>query len=191
MNKELRRQRTMQEFILASKQIIESDGIDHVSARKVGEISGYSYATIYNYFKDINTLLTYVSLDYLNDSYNYTVMGSEQIHNLTNRLTHIAVRYITYMIDNPSIFKLIFINDYGDMVYNIQNELAPKVATKIKETLSLMDQSLFRLSNDVVYQLLASSIHSKILFYITKRTNDTKEQLFNQIKKEIKEVTNQ
>ncbi len=191
MNKEFRRERTKREFILASKQIIESSGIDQVSARKVGEISGYSYATIYNYFKDINTLLTYVSIDYLNDSYNYTITGAETISDLTNKLIHYAKRYITYMIKNPSIFKLIFINDYGASIDDVKSELAPKVAIKLRETLNQMDQSRFRLSYDVTFQLIASSIHSKILFYITKRGTDTKDELFKQIEREIKEVTNQ
>jgi AcrR family transcriptional regulator len=37
-------------FILAAKEIISIEGVNHVSVRKVPKKAGYSYATIYNYF---------------------------------------------------------------------------------------------------------------------------------------------
>lgn len=191
IDKSMRKERTKKEFIAASKEIIESQGIDQLSVRKVGDLSGYSYATIYNYFKDLNTLLTHVSLDYLNDSYTYTMQGGEDIKNPLKRLIHYTKRYMTYMMDHPSIFKLIFISDLDQPYAVMQEDLVPKVAIKLHETLQECNTRKFLLSFDVIFQLIASSIHSKILFYITKRSNETKEMIFNQIEKEIKEVTNQ
>ena len=191
MSKETRRERTKREFITASKQIIESDGISNVSARRVGELSGYSYATIYNYFKDINTLLTYVSLDYLQEAYKYTVIDDERIKDPIDKFIHYTKRYITYMTDNPSIFHLIFVNDLGESIPDMEDEIKPTISQKLKETLLELNTNRFKLSFDVTYELIASSIHAKILFFNTKRGFFTKQELFYQIEKEIREVANQ
>ena len=191
MSKETRRERTKREFIVASKQIIESDGISNVSARKVGELSGYSYATIYNYFKDINTLLTYVSLDYLQEAFKYTTQDDTSIKNPLDKFIHYTKRYMTYMTDNPSIFHLIFVNDLGESIPDMEDEIQPSISQKLKETLLELNTNRFKLSFDVTYELIAASIHSKILFFNTKRGFYTRQEMFHQIEKEIREVANQ
>jgi len=54
---DLKTQRVKRYFLEAAKQIILEEGVEGVSARKISKIAGYSYATTYNYFKDINELL--------------------------------------------------------------------------------------------------------------------------------------
>lgn len=44
-------------FIDAANQIIENEGIESVTIRKVADIAGYNSATLYNYFNDLNHLL--------------------------------------------------------------------------------------------------------------------------------------
>ena len=50
--KEIQRQRMMKYFIEAGKQIILEEGVKNVTVRKVADLAGYSYATLYNYFED-------------------------------------------------------------------------------------------------------------------------------------------
>ncbi|MDP4092633.1 MAG: TetR/AcrR family transcriptional regulator, partial [Bacillota bacterium] len=57
MNKELQKSRMKKYFIDAAKEILVNEGVSNVSVRKVGEVTGYSYATIYNYFKNLDHLL--------------------------------------------------------------------------------------------------------------------------------------
>ncbi|MEW6711726.1 MAG: helix-turn-helix domain-containing protein, partial [Candidatus Riflebacteria bacterium] len=44
-------------FLDAAVAIIKNDGPENLSARRIAKEAGYSYATMYNYFKDIDDLI--------------------------------------------------------------------------------------------------------------------------------------
>lgn len=49
--------RMMGFFIDATAQIIEEEGIENVSIRRVSDLAGYNSSTIYNYFGDLTVLI--------------------------------------------------------------------------------------------------------------------------------------
>ena len=56
-NKELQEKRMKGYFIQATKDILKGEGLKGISVRNIADQAGYSYATLYNYFKDINDLV--------------------------------------------------------------------------------------------------------------------------------------
>lgn len=54
---EIKKQRMKTYFLEAAIQTVKNDGADQLTVRKVADAAGYSYATIYNYFKDLSALL--------------------------------------------------------------------------------------------------------------------------------------
>ncbi len=44
-------------FIDATNEIIENEGIESVTIRKVANLAGYNSATIYNYFENLDHLI--------------------------------------------------------------------------------------------------------------------------------------
>ena len=48
MTTDLQKTRNKQYFIDAAKSVVITDGVTNVTVRKVAEIAGFSYATIYN-----------------------------------------------------------------------------------------------------------------------------------------------
>ena len=44
-------------FVDATAEIIEEEGLENVTIRKVADKAGYNSATIYNYFSEISHLL--------------------------------------------------------------------------------------------------------------------------------------
>ena len=56
--KSILEQRMKGYFIQAAMEILRGEGIKDLSVRNVAEKAGYSYATLYNYFKDLNELLS-------------------------------------------------------------------------------------------------------------------------------------
>ena len=44
-------------FIEAAKEIIIKEGPENVSVRKIANLSGYSYGSIYNYYTELNELM--------------------------------------------------------------------------------------------------------------------------------------
>jgi AcrR family transcriptional regulator len=61
----IRQKRTLAFFIEAAQKIIERDGFDNVSIRKIAKEAGYNSATIYNYYKDLDHLLQFACVQYL------------------------------------------------------------------------------------------------------------------------------
>ncbi|MBQ6410442.1 MAG: helix-turn-helix transcriptional regulator, partial [Atopobiaceae bacterium] len=47
----------MATFVKATKEILATEGMDAVSIRRVSSAAGYSSATLYLYFEDMNELI--------------------------------------------------------------------------------------------------------------------------------------
>jgi len=56
-NKELKHQRMRGYFIEATNLIIQSDGIEGITTRRVAEQAGYNVSTLYNYFDNVDHLI--------------------------------------------------------------------------------------------------------------------------------------
>lgn len=56
-NKEIQEQRIRGYFIDATREMLKGEGIRSINVRAVADRAGYSYATLYNYFKDIKELV--------------------------------------------------------------------------------------------------------------------------------------
>ena len=95
-------------FVEAAKQIIISEGVESISVRKVADLAGYSYATIYNYFSDLNALLTEAKQSMIRDMVVYMggiqgggINGIDEIKRL-NRM------YTGYYLAHPHVFRFFY-----------------------------------------------------------------------------------
>ena len=187
----VRQEKTWNSFIQAAKDIIDREGIEGVSARKIGELSGYSYATIYNYFKDIKELLAYCAYDLLRDC--SIKMKTIETQNLTwlQILHRYNEVYIRYFADKPDYFHLVFVQDYGDYTLEISKEEDPLHVAMI-----LHDHLLKGLNKGYIREwqipmiesILSASIHGKLLFYISKRHGQDLENLLEDLRNEVEYV---
>ena len=55
--KQIQEQRIKSYFIQATKEILKGEGLKCISVRNIADKAGYSYATLYNYFKDVQDLI--------------------------------------------------------------------------------------------------------------------------------------
>lgn len=104
----LKTQRVRSYFVQAAKKIILDEGVENVSVRKVADLAGYTFSTIYNYYNTLNELLQEVKSDIIND----LIMHMQQtlpkkvfdIDDIKkqNRL------YVKYFIDNPNVFSFFY-----------------------------------------------------------------------------------
>ena len=106
--KERQRLRTMSHFIDATYEIIEEEGIDNVSVRKVADIAGYNIGTLYNYFKNIDHLIGYTGVKYLKDYYAVLDDYIKDAPNAEERYIKIWELFCMYSFDMPEIWKAIF-----------------------------------------------------------------------------------
>lgn len=107
--KEIQRERMKSFFLDATKKIILAEGVENVTIRKVADIAGYSYATIYNYFVDLNELLWETKLLMIKDlimiiDSKIDIKGYD-----SESIKKIFKTYISYYLENPNIFKFFYL----------------------------------------------------------------------------------
>lgn len=65
--KEIRYKRMIRHLTQTVWSIIDSEGMDAVTARKAADLAGYNVATLYNYFENLNHLIFFASFRALKD----------------------------------------------------------------------------------------------------------------------------
>ena len=61
-------------FVNAASEIMDEEGVENLTLRKVAQRAGYNSATLYNYFKDLDHLIIYASMKYF-QAYNEGLAG--------------------------------------------------------------------------------------------------------------------
>lgn len=109
--KQIQKARIIHYFIEAAVKIIDKEGIEGVSIRKVADIAGYNSATLYNYFDDLPHLLFYASLTYMeayiDDLPNYI----KYIKNAEEMYLMVWDVYLDHAFLKPSIYRMLFFSD--------------------------------------------------------------------------------
>ena len=181
----IKNERMKQIFIDSAKTIIKEKGLKFVSAREISKISGYSYTTLYNYFENIDSLLTYVAVDYLEESYQEMLQALKGTNDIKKKIIVASKTYFSFMYNHPSIFKIVFINDFGVEVESMSYKLIPKVTILLRELLKDLKDRQITLDRDILFELISSSIHSKLMFAIFKRSPIKYDDLLMMIEREL------
>lgn len=116
-----KKDRILKVFIDATKTQILTQGIENVSVRRVAEETGYSYATIYNYFKDLNALLWEVKKEMIQDLIEWmsqTIPYSKHDVSGVKRIFH---SYVKYYFDNSNVFKFFYFHTVIPTSNSIEN----------------------------------------------------------------------
>ena len=117
--KERQKLRIMSYFIDAAHQVIEKEGIDSVTVRKVADIAGYNSATLYNYFSNLDHLIGYAAIKYLKDYYLVLDDYIKEADNGEMKYLKIWEVFCLHSYDRPKIFKAIFFMTPNDDVKEI------------------------------------------------------------------------
>lgn len=112
---EIQEQRMRAYFIEATRDILKAEGLKSISVRNIAERAGYSYATLYNYFKDIRELIFECVKGF----------SEECRETVRNRTAHIApgmegIRermkaWAGYFVEYPGIFELFYLEKLNDL----------------------------------------------------------------------------
>ncbi len=117
-NKSLQKQRMLRYFVDATTKIIDSEGIDAVTVKKVSALAGYNSATLYNYFDSLNHLIFFTSLRNLKE---YTIDLPKYIANKKNTIeVYLLVWkcFCRHCYSKPLFYRDLFFGEQSHMKVN-------------------------------------------------------------------------
>lgn len=114
-NKALQEQRIRGYFIDATKEILKSEGLKSVSVRNIAERAGYSFATLYNYFKDAKDLVFLCVQDFQEECREHVAGKTTKTARGCKKIKAILMAYLEYFVQYPGIFELFFIEKLSDL----------------------------------------------------------------------------
>ena len=113
-NKTIQEKRMKEYFIQATKDILKGEGLKSISVRNIAEKAGYSYATLYNYFVDVNELIFLCVSDFQQECKEFVVNHTKKNQRGIEKIKSIVMAYIGYFVEYPGIFELFYLAKVGD-----------------------------------------------------------------------------
>lgn len=174
--KEIQRKRTLRYFIDAAAQIIDEEDIDAITIRKVADIAGYNSATLYNYFENLNHLVSMAALKFVRDYIEALPTYIKRANNALEKTLLVWECFCYHSYKKPKIYTAIFVKDLNRKFPNYIKEfyeIYPEYLEKMPEDISLMltkddiyDRSLVLLK-ECAYE---GFVHEKDLMEIDEMT---------------------
>lgn len=210
---DIKKERTLKIFINAAAQIIEEEGIEAVTIRKVAAIAGYNSATIYNYFDNSNQLISFASIRFISTHYlqelpNYI----NQANNSLERFLLIWECFCKYCFKHPKLYYAVFTENIGDQPNNLISnyyslfpyelkEFPQELTPMIKESnfvkrcqISLepcIEEGFFTKQEATeINEIIRLLYQGMLSLFINNRVDYSAEEATTKIMKHIREITN-
>jgi AcrR family transcriptional regulator len=116
------RNQIMITFIRAAKEILETEGIENVSIRKVANLTGMNSATMYLYFPDSDVLVTMASMGYLEKYCRALSADMPKMQTPQEAALHTWEVFSRYAFESPEIFYHIFYTEHSVPLSEIVDE---------------------------------------------------------------------
>lgn len=100
--------RIIKVFVNSTIELMEKDGIENITVRKVAEISGYNPATIYNYFDNSRQLIFFASINFMNDYFKEIEQILDNTNDPLDNYIKLWKTFCKYSFKNPKIYYSIF-----------------------------------------------------------------------------------
>lgn len=188
--KKFRRDRTRNFFIDAACQIVDKQGLKDLSARKIADIAGYHFSTLYTYFEDIAEVKFYAALKFMDELDNLVENLCRNKTFSTNLEYYILVRkaVANYSIEHPEAYRLINFENLGKDVEKIITKLRSTKVVEYENKLFDKCTKEFNISKEkalFLHQLILSIFHSYFIGYSIERFVVEKEELIEKYLDEI------
>ncbi|MTI86954.1 MAG: TetR/AcrR family transcriptional regulator [Balneolaceae bacterium] len=96
-------------FLEAAKEIIMGEGVSALSVRNVAERAGYSYATLYSYYRGLTDLISSSLNDFKEECIQHIHEKTEQAAPGKENIEQTVMAYVQYFVQYPSIYRLFYI----------------------------------------------------------------------------------
>ena len=190
--KQIQEQRIKNYFIQATKDLLKGEGLQTVSVRNITDRTGYSYATLYNYFKDVKDLVFECVKDFQEECEEIIITETKDSPQGLEKIKAITKSYIKYFVQYPGIFELF----YTEKVTELQNK---------QQTVEMINTFLDKLTNDEWNYCITNNIVSMneamlkrsqlkyhitglLLLYISRRHPSSYQDFMNDVESQLNSV---
>ena len=190
--KQIQEQRIKNYFIQATKDLLKGEGLRTVSVRNIADRAGYSYATLYNYFKDVKDLVFECVKDFQEECEEMIITETKNSSQGLEKIKAITKSYIKYFVQYPGIFELF----YTEKVTELQNK---------QQTVEMINTFLDKLTNDEWNYCITNNIVSMneamlkrsqlkylvtglLLLYISRRHPSSYQDFMNDVESQLNSV---
>lgn len=163
--KEIQAERMQRYFLDSTKNIIKSEGIQALTVRSIADNAGYSFGTIYNYYKDVKDLTYQSALEFMNECKEY-VFSSQNTGHCDERIKFKAFKYVEYFVQYTGIYQLLFITGKNDV-----GNFSDFSKSLLQMNFSIFESEFIELFGDNHERLLEMFIiliNGNLLFYINR-----------------------
>ena len=120
--KEQQKMKKMKIFVSAARDIIEEEGFENLSIRRIAEKAGFHNSTIYFYFSDADLLIALASVRSIADYSRELAILSRQTESDYDSFFHIWYFFCRYSFARPHLFHQFFFGKYKDNLTDILNQ---------------------------------------------------------------------
>lgn len=95
-------------YISSSIEIIKKEGYENITVRKLSELTGFTFPTLYHHFSDLGELMVATKNKMIDDM--IPTLSGKINHGLKglDGLKESLKVYASYFIDNPNVFKFFY-----------------------------------------------------------------------------------
>ncbi len=191
-NQRIQEERIKTYFIEATKKILKGEGLRAINVRNIAKEAGYSYATLYNYFKDVKELVFECAKDFERECTELVQTETKNSKRGKLKIKSISKSYVKYFVQYPGIFELFFlerITDLGhknptiNLVYSLLDNLCED------EWNYCIEQDIYSKKEvEIKKELLRNSLVGLLLFYLNRHTPQNYNEFFELTNRQIESI---
>lgn len=191
-NKEIQEQRMRGYFIQATKDILKGEGLKGVSVRNIASQAGYSFATLYNYFRDVNELVFLCVTDFQEECRQFVGEQTKKTASGKEKLKLTVQAYINYFIEYPGIFDLFYIARVGDLgnkqsTINLISNSLDEIC-KSEWEYCINNQLVDKEKSEIIKEQLRYMVVGMLLLYLNRMTPDSYSDFIKKAKSQIDNI---
>lgn len=158
-----------------------AEGVENLSVRKVAQKAGYSYATIYHYFKDVEELLVQTKRVMVEDTASYMQAAVSAPPKNEAELQMLFTAYVRYHMEHPQIFRFFYF-------YRLPDHTAETLDFRViwQETLRFLVQNgtITEAELETCAKTLVYTVHGLLALYLSGNGLNA-ETLFTELEQAI------
>ncbi|WP_251861685.1 TetR/AcrR family transcriptional regulator [Clostridium sp. Marseille-Q2269] len=116
-------------LIIEGLKLLNKEGTDKFSIRKVAALCNVSHSAPYKHFKNKEELINAIS-NYVFSEFEKSLIEITEIckDNPSKKITELGKKYVWFMVENPDYLKFLFLNNYKYGIVADESKFEAKVS---------------------------------------------------------------